>query len=436
LTIKFNINLTRIVLHLAGALMSDSVHSKFNNGTTDSPTMENENDDLENQRHTAAFNRENNETVLKVLYKILPSSLMLPPQRLDELLKQSWLYQIKHCELHISSTGESCDERSVRPGYILKNHQCSNSDFPVKNTQVLGDHFSEVWCLEFSPCGNYLASGAKNNCVLVWKVNDSRNVRIYRRLQIPADVTGISALAWSMDSQYLAITSTEENTAGVFQFNIHKGSCIREYKHNQSDSFSVVSFFKDNSHRLACGDQRGNFHVFDMDRPDDDLRNFEGFRIRCLYSMKDGKTVLAADTHNRIRSYDFETQHEATIIQETSKIMYFTVNPSEDYCLITTKTEGIRLWCLKTRCLIRSFRGSFHSEFVISSSFGGSDENFIASGSEDGNVVIWNIDKAEPARILKAHTGTVNTVSWNPKYHGMLASGGDDSTVRIWSATK
>lgn len=149
--------------------------------------------------------------------------------------------------------------------------------------------------------------------------------------------------------------------------------------------------------------------------------------------MKDGKTVLAADTHNRIRSYIFETQQESTIIQEISQIMYFTVDhQTEKHCLVTTKTEGIRLWCLRTRSLIRSFFGSMHSEFVITSSFGGFNGNFVASGSEDENVVIWNADRSEPVRCLKGHTGTVNAVSWNPKHHGMLASGSDDGTIRIW----
>ncbi|KAI1729793.1 WD repeat-containing protein 26 [Ditylenchus destructor] len=357
---------------------------------------------------------------------VLPPSLMLPPGRLQELLNQSYTYQVGKCDLHLPSTEETIDERA-----ILKDHQCGNHDFPTKNTQVLGDHFAEVWCLEFSPCGQYLASGAKSNCVLLWKVAESsRTIRVHRRLQIPVEISGVSSLSWSSDSTYLAVASTEENATGVFIFNIAKNFFVREYRQSQNDSFSVVSFFGDNSHRLACGDQRGHFHFYDVDRPEDSLRQFEGFRIRCVYSLKDGKTVLASDTHNRIRSYDFETMNETNVIQEASQIMYFTVDQSEQYCLVTTKTEGIRLWCLKTRSLIRSFFGSTHSEFVITSAFGG---NFVASGSEDEQVVIWNTKKSEPVRYLRGHSGTVNTVVWNPKITGMLASGSDDGTIRIWT---
>lgn len=53
-----------------------------------------------------------------------------------------------------------------------------------------------------------------------------------------------------------------------------------------------------------------------------------------------------------IRSYDFETNTEVTIIQESSQIMYFTVDKLEKFCLVTTKTEGIKLWSLKTKTLV------------------------------------------------------------------------------------
>uniref|UniRef100_A0A915DBW7 LisH domain-containing protein n=1 Tax=Ditylenchus dipsaci TaxID=166011 RepID=A0A915DBW7_9BILA len=358
----------------------------------------------------------NNEAVLKIVYKVLPPTLMLPPQRLEELLNQASEQQIQNCALH--------------------DHKCDSRDFPSKNTQVLNNHMAEVWCLEFSPCGKYLASGAKSHEVIIWQVVNNHSICIYRRLAITVDVTvSVAGVSWSSDSKYLAITSTEENQTGVFVYNVQDGSLIKEYKTNTNDSFSVVCFFKDNSHRFACGDQRGHFHVHDLNRPNEPTRQFEGFRIRCIYSKKDGKTVLAADTHNRIRSYEFDSQHETTLIQELSQIMYFTVDHSEEHCLVTTKTEGIRLWCLKTKSLIRSFFGSMHSEFVITSSFGGCKDNFVASGSEDENVVIWNVDKSEPVRYLKGHTGTVNAVCWNPTQHGMLASGSDDGTIRIWASS-
>lgn len=34
--------------------------------------------------------------------------------------------------------------------------------------------------------------------------------------------------------------------------------------------------------------------------------SWEGVRVNCLWCRSDGKTVLAADTHHRVRSYNFD----------------------------------------------------------------------------------------------------------------------------------
>ncbi|KAL3093403.1 hypothetical protein niasHS_005917 [Heterodera schachtii] len=370
------------------------------------------------------------QNVLSTLRKVLPPSLMLPPNRLQELMKQSWMYQTKQCDLHVLPREQNVlDERS-----ILVDHQCTSHEFPSKNTSTLYLHNAEVWCVKFSPCGNYLASGVKGNQVLIWRVISPTQVHIHQNIHILQEIVGISSLSWSQDSRYLAVTSTEQaNGVGCFIYFVPSGRLVKEYVHYTGDAFTTVAFFKDGSHKLACAGEKGHFHVYDIHRPEDSAKMFEGFRIRCLYACMDGKTVLAADTHNRIRAYDFETMHEQTLIQEASQIITFCVDRKEKYCLVTTKTEGIRLWDLRTNDLVRSFFGSKHNEFVITSSFGGPDELFIASGSEDNTVVIWNTRRTHPVKRLIGHTSTVNAVSWNPVDNSMVASGSDDGTIKIWS---
>jgi len=45
-------------------------------------------------------------------------------------------------------------------------------------------HNAEVWCVKFSPCGHFIASGAKGNQVLVWKVESPTKVNVFQSMQI------------------------------------------------------------------------------------------------------------------------------------------------------------------------------------------------------------------------------------------------------------
>ena len=57
----------------------------------------------------------------------------------------------------------------------------------------------------------------------------------------------------------------------------------------------------------------------------------------------------------------------------------------------------------------------------------------IASGSEDGRVLVWTLGDEEPSRplALEGHAGSVLDVAWHPS-RPLLASVSNDHTLRIW----
>ena len=61
------------------------------------------------------------------------------------------------------------------------------------------------------------------------------------------------------------------------------------------------------------------------------------------------------------------------------------------------------------------------------------DGSWLASGSEDGTVRIWDAATGRERAVLKGHTGQVAAVAVAPD-GSWLASGGRDGTVRIWDA--
>lgn len=90
------------------------------------------------------------------------------------------------------------------------------------------------------------------------------------------------------------------------------------------------------------------------------------------------------------------------------------------------------MWDLEDRVLVRAFQGVVQGFYVIHSCFGGVNDSFVASGSEDSNIYIYKTKCETPIAVLSGHCRSVNCVSWNRKYPQLLASVSDDSTVRIW----
>lgn len=66
--------------------------------------------------------------------------------------------------------------------------------------------------------------------------------------------------------------------------------------------------------------------------------------------------------------------------------MAFTVDKSDRLALLNVATQGVHLWDLNDKCLVRRYQGVTQGHFTIHSTFGGANQDFIASGSEDNQV--------------------------------------------------
>lgn len=88
---------------------------------------------------------------------------MIPQRRMSALLDQALTYQRHNCLYHNSSS----DATSLS---LLSDHQCGKSGFPNVTTTVLEVHTNEVWCLEWSHDGRFLASGGRDTAVIIWKM--------------------------------------------------------------------------------------------------------------------------------------------------------------------------------------------------------------------------------------------------------------------------
>jgi len=67
--------------------------------------------------------------------------------------------------------------------------------------------------------------------------------------------------------------------------------------------------------------------------------------------------------------------------------------------------------------------------------FAGMNDEYVVSGSDDGNVFVWDRKSSQLVSILEGDGEVVNVVQGHP-YEPMLAVSGIDSSIKIFSADK
>ncbi|XP_043914728.1 WD repeat-containing protein 26 isoform X2 [Protopterus annectens] len=379
-------------------------------------------DDL---RVKAEWEGKGNASRSKLLDKLqtyLPPSVMLPPRRLQTLLRQAVELQRDRCLYHNTKLDNHLDSVS-----LLIDHVCSRKQFPCFTQQILTEHCNEVWFSKFSNDGTKLATGSKDTTVIIWQIDqDTHQLKVWKTLE--GHAYGVSYLAWSPDDTYL-IACGPDDCSELWLWNVQTGELRTKMSQSHEDSLTSVAWNPDGK-RFVTGGQRGQFYQCDLDG--NLLDSWEGVRVQCLWCLADGKTVLASDTHQRIRGYNFEDLTDRNIVQEDHPIMSFTISRNGRLALLNVATQGVHLWDLQDRVLVRKYQGVTQGFYTIHSCFGGHNEDFIASGSEDHKVYIWHKRSELPIAELTGHTRTVNCVSWNPQIPSMMASASDDGTVRIW----
>ncbi|MEO0223796.1 MAG: hypothetical protein ABIL76_01725, partial [candidate division WOR-3 bacterium] len=117
-----------------------------------------------------------------------------------------------------------------------------------------------------------------------------------------------------------------------------------------------------------------------------------------------------------------------TLEVHSDYVVSVSFSPNGKYLASGSEDGTIKIWEVESWKLIKTLTG--HSNSVLSVSFS-PDGKFLASGSYDKTIKIWEVGTWKETKTLKGHSNSVFSISFSPdgKY---LASGSWDRTIKIW----
>ena len=111
---------------------------------------------------------EGRRLVLEEVRRCLPAATLMPKGRLRTLVSQSLEHQMRSCPRY---------NRAQQWTNLVEDCWASEELVPRQTRHVLEEHADEVWHIDFSHCGGYLASASKDKTVIIWALLPQPRIR-------------------------------------------------------------------------------------------------------------------------------------------------------------------------------------------------------------------------------------------------------------------
>ncbi|KAI8137553.1 WD40-repeat-containing domain protein [Fennellomyces sp. T-0311] len=293
--------------------------------------------------------------------------------------------------------------------------------YPTACNDILTGHKGPVNQVVYNKSGQYCLSGGVDRTVRLW--NPATGMALHSYIGHGRDVLGVSV---SPDNAKLASCGIDR---AVILWDVGTGEILRRYTAHWERVNGVD--FNEEGTVLVSGSFDATIRIWDC-------RSSNFSPIQILEDSKDtvmsvrvkGVEIIAGSADGRLRTYDIRNGQLAEDYIGPA-ITSARMSNDGNCILVSSLDDSVRLMDKSNGTLLNEFTGHKHKEYRVESVLSNTDAHAI-SGSENGQVHIWDVLEGNNVETLKSHDGIVTSVDYHPSDVAMVTAG-DDGMIRVWS---
>ncbi|MEH1883458.1 NACHT domain-containing protein [Nostoc sp.] len=306
-------------------------------------------------------------------------------------------------------------------------------------TKTIQGYRNAIYALALSATGiahswqqNLLASGHEDQTIKLWDVNLNALQQLKLGLQpfrvLHGHSNRVFCVAFSPNGQFLASGSADQT---IKLWSPHTGKCLNTL-HGHGSWVWAVAFSPDNN-LLASASHDHTIKIWDVHSGEcwQTLQGHPGSVLAIAFNP-DGKTLFSSGHEKIVKQWDVETGICLNTWQaDSNRVWAIAVSPNGQYLATGGDEQTVKLWDIHTGSCQRVFQG--HIGQIVCILFTADGSRMISSSS-DRTIKIWHLATGDCLATLDNHQNWVWSLSLSHNDR-ILLSGSQDETINCWDLT-